>query len=215
MTKVKKALALAGASMFVASTAMASSVSIFATDIDNVGDDVNFVVTNQSDQAISMITFDVSLAADVSDMARFNVPSNLASGAGVFGAGEGGSFEFINTDSDASNEQLKWTFDGDGLAAGSSFEFNAWIQYLNDETVGGQKGGLDDDGDRLFASIMFADGVTVSGFFDSLGAPGNVGSAQLDLSSTSVAPVPLPASSLLLIGGLAGLGAMRRRKKSA
>lgn len=35
------------------------------------------------------------------------------------------------------------------------------------------------------------------------------------IKSFSVAPVPLPASALLLIGGLAGLGFMRRRQKAA
>ncbi|MBO9436749.1 VPLPA-CTERM sorting domain-containing protein [Ruegeria sp. R13_0] len=33
------------------------------------------------------------------------------------------------------------------------------------------------------------------------------------ISSFTVAPVPLPASALLLIGGLAGFGVMRRRKQ--
>lgn len=208
MKKFTKLVSLAAVATFVASSAIASVVSITAMDIDNSGDDVMFSVNNISGQAISMITFDVAQASDVSDMARFNIPMNLGGGDGVFGAGDSGSFDFINTDADSDAEQLKWTFDGDGLGAGSSFSFNAWIQYLNDETAPGLKGGLDVNGDRLFATVVFADGSTLGTFFTSLGAPGDVGKAELNI-------VPLPASALLLLGGLAGLGAMGRRKKSA
>ncbi len=35
-----------------------------------------------------------------------------------------------------------------------------------------------------------------------------------DLDSVSVSPVPLPATGLLLLGGLGGIAAMRRRKKA-
>ncbi|MEP1537722.1 MAG: VPLPA-CTERM sorting domain-containing protein [Paracoccaceae bacterium] len=203
---------LAATSLFVASTAFASTVSITAADIDNRGDDVVFSIANNGNQAISMITFDVSQAAGVSAMARFNIPSNLSDGDGISNEGDTGSFQFINTDSDAQAEQLKWTFDGAGLGAGSTFDFSAWIQYLNDETASGQKGGLDDDGDRLFATVVFADGTSQSSFFTSLGAQASVGSASLDFTP---APVPLPASALLLMGGIAGLGVMRRRKKTA
>lgn len=205
-----KTAALAAASLFVASSALASTVSITAMDVDNRGDDVMFSIANNSSQAITMIQFDVAQAADVSNMVRFNVPSSLSDGDGISNEGDTGTFEFISSDSDSLFEQLKWTFDGDGLSTGSTFDFSAWIQYLNDETVGGQKGGLDDDGDRLFATVFFANGDTQSNFFTSLGAPGNIGKASLEL-----APVPLPASALLLMGGLAGLGAMRRRKNAA
>ena len=213
MSTFGKAALLAATSLFVATTAFASTVSITAADVDNTGDDVMFSIVNNGNQAISMITFDVSQALDVSPLARFNVPRNLSDGDGISNEGDTGSFQFLNTDSDAQFEQLKWTFDGAGLGVGSTFDFSAWIQYLNDETASGQKGGLDDDGDRLFASVVFADGSVESSFFTSLGAPGQVGAASLDLASP--APVPLPASALLLLGGVAGLGAMRRRKKAA
>ena len=205
-----KAAIFAATSLFIASSAIASTVSITASDVDDRGDDVVFNITNNSGQAISMITFDVGQAAGVSPLVRFNIPSRLSDGDGISNEGDTGSFQFLDPDSDSRNEQLKWTFDGLGLGSGNSFSFGAWIQYLNDQTGPGLKGGLDVNGDRLFATIAFADGSSQSSFFTSLGAPGDIGAASLDL-----APVPLPASALLLLGGVAGLGAMRRRNKTA
>ena len=205
-----KVAMLAAATTFVASSVVASTVNVSVSDVNNSGDDVAFSVVNGSSQAISMITFDVSLDPSVNPMSRFNIPSNLANGAGVFNVGSSGTFQFIDTDGDGRNEQLKWTFGGAGLASGDSFSFNAWIQYLNSQTLGGLKGGIDDAAARLHASVMFADGSISSSFFTSTGVANGVGSGTV-----SIAQVPLPASALLLLGGLAGIGAMRRRKKAA
>ncbi|MEO0566878.1 MAG: VPLPA-CTERM sorting domain-containing protein [Pseudomonadota bacterium] len=47
-------------------------------------------------------------------------------------------------------------------------------------------------------------------------SPGYKHGANVKLKVTyEVAPVPLPASALLLLGGVAGLGLMRRRRKAA
>ncbi len=39
-----------------------------------------------------------------------------------------------------------------------------------------------------------------------------ISNARLEVLGSQVSPVPLPASSLLLLGGLGGLGFMRKRK---
>jgi hypothetical protein len=54
------------------------------------------------------------------------------------------------------------------------------------------------------------------GFADTSGTPGDNQGPLLDniVVASTVAPVPLPAAGLLLIGGLGGLAALRRRRKA-
>ena len=212
MSKFGKLGVLVAASLFVGSTAIASTVSITAMDFNGMGDDVMFDITNNSDDAINMLLFDVSVN-DPGVAARFNRPTTSGTvDAGLIldngrSTGIDGSinFEFINNDNDSDFEQLKFTFADGDFGLGDVFAFDAWIQYLNDETAGGQRGGLDDDGDRLFASVYTESGLHASGFFSDV-FDGN-GSQVIDKAQIELAPVPLPASALLLLGGVAGLGA--------
>lgn len=51
--------------------------------------------------------------------------------------------------------------------------------------------------------------------FTVLSSNDNVGVADGALAGIGIAPVPVPAAGLMLMGGLAGLGLLRRRRKSA
>ncbi len=62
-----------------------------------------------------------------------------------------------------------------------------------------------------FDSLKFVDATV-----DEFGAltVGTTSFDGFDVDSVSVSPIPLPAAGFLLIGGLAGLGMMRRKQKS-
>ncbi|MEO1026728.1 MAG: VPLPA-CTERM sorting domain-containing protein, partial [Pseudomonadota bacterium] len=77
----------------------------------------------------------------------------------------------------------------------------------NFDIVNPLPGGPDTDGDEgsfgFGNQIVTTFGIGASGFND-----------NFRISRIEVTDVPLPASALLLLGGLGGLAAMRRRKKS-
>ncbi len=113
-----------------------------------------------------------------------------------------------------------WDYFNDGLSAGASMNFNF------DAVAGTFRSGNysnTDDGQEWNANIFETGCGTKAGFL-----MGNVGhgiceadnivgivplsQATLPTAVLTTAPVPLPASVLLLGGALAGLGALRRRR---
>ncbi|WP_300029473.1 VPLPA-CTERM sorting domain-containing protein [uncultured Roseobacter sp.] len=85
--------------------------------------------------------------------------------------------------------------------------------------VADNQGGIDDGTRGTSSTISFAGSYAFLGFLDiSKSVFSDTRSSDgFDIDAvvvTSVAAVPLPASALLLLGGVAGLGAMRGRRKS-
>lgn len=85
------------------------------------------------------------------------------------------------------------------VAFGNVDSNDDWDVYVDGVRVANESG----SNPYFFGGVVGSSfSVLADGFFD-----------NFTVSSFTVAPIPLPASSLLLIGGLAGFGVMRRRKR--
>lgn len=122
------------------------------------------------------------------------------------GARAGGNFEFAISDGPDANSNsdnsafnlLTITALNNVFDRGNVLQFSAEVTGLGQNTGG-------NFADRFVeASVLLSDGTFGSGVFVTVQ---DGFSSQVD-----IAPVPLPASALLLLAGVGGLGAMRFRK---
>ncbi|WP_227257985.1 VPLPA-CTERM sorting domain-containing protein [Kangsaoukella pontilimi] len=106
--------------------------------------------------------------------------------------------------------------DGSGETVSNSTEFFEFTAYLNGIQVDQiLVDATEVNGDAQVVTIAFADDLVL----DMLGIVGytkggtrNIG---WGIDNIHASPVPLPAAGLLLLGGLGGLAAMKRRRKAA
>lgn len=211
MKSLKKTLGIAVAASFVASAAAAGSVTLMLQDVSLRGDGVSVMLTNNTVRAIERLT--LSLPGD----AYFN----------QFNDGDGNrpiAFEEIDgvsvdpniirvRDADNNIESFTANFlrpedNNSPVLPGQTLTGQLWVVQP------GAPNGIRtiDFGENITASFVFEGGITetATSFFN--GFPTDDSRAKITFEAS---PVPLPASAALLLGGLAGLGAMRRSKKNA
>jgi hypothetical protein len=153
-----------------------------------------------------------------------------ANGGPDIDAQDGDNYVELDTTSNSSISQMVTLTGGRYLL---SFYFsprvNSPVSSTNSPTTNGISYGLDGlfsllaDGPSIIPDVPFgewtlftfefvADAGTYELFFDATGRPNSVGGL---LDNVAITAVPVPAGGLLLLGGLAGLAALRRRKATA
>ena len=134
------------------------------------------------------------------------------------------------TDHDATNESIILTFDRAVFVTGVGFldlfvdpnltnpgdNETAIVDFTNgsaDKAFNGVQAPISNNPGFLNAS--FAAELTTQLVFSATNGNDGLGAGDFALASVDVAPVPLPAAAWLLMGGLAGLGLLGRKRRAA
>ena len=155
--------------------------------------------------AATAATYDVTFDGDTADFSAqivtdaFDQMTSIT-GSFVTGAGTDAITGFVALDGQGDWYDASWNWDN-AFGAATPWVTNGGILFT---TAGGASANLFLDGGNYVLSYKYQAGNGVDNYI-----PGAVS------STLSVAPVPLPAAGLLLVGGLGALGAIKRRRKAA
>lgn len=211
---IKKIFAVASTVVLFATGASASTVTVDLTG--HGGGDLDSVWTRSAG-------FDVDgVSGDVRANSTYNRNRNAVISADTHGIGVYNTGTLDSTDVDGRNasDWLTFTFDtavrlvsisfGHFDAYDYEFDWRSWEWNVVDDddawvnVRGDGEGYSGTDQSMYFFGDVVARGFSVRAFDRN---------DDFTVASFTVAPIPLPASALLLIGGLAGFGAMRRRQQ--
>ncbi len=196
---------LLAAGLAFASASAASAANIVAT-FDNIGFDIlegpdgtlnttNFLNGSLSFISSSSLFFDEIVAADLSGL----VTTSFDLGGFGFNGEEDGDFGGLTS-------VILTGFGSNGSGGDLQLSFlGADVNPFANASVGSSFTATPDSG------FEFAQDVAGDGFFSVFNGSGSVSFQVVD-SFDEPAPVPLPASGLLLIGALGAAGALRKRK---